>query len=93
MNAKTLKILWPVFLLFSLLTWLVYFGVWMAASYYVALSVLGLVSACLAFWILREHRFALRPAVLVILALVAGQWWLIEFLAVQILWSIKGFAP
>lgn len=93
MNTKKLKILWPVYALFALLTWFIYSGVWMVALYYLTLSVMGIVSAGLAFCILKEHRFALRPAVLVVLVLVVGQWWLIEFLTVQLLWSIKGFAP
>ncbi len=87
------KILWAGYGVLSLLTWFAYFGLWMLAFYYVILSVLAVICASLAIWILREYRFSFLPLVLVVLVFIAGQWWLIEFLVVQLIWNIKGFAP
>lgn len=93
MNAKTrMVVVWAVFWLTAILTWFVYSGGWMMVSYHVALSVLGIISACLAFWILKTNR-TWRSVILVVLGLVVGQWWLVEMSIMYVLWSVRGFAP
>lgn len=94
MNTKTqMIVLWGAFWLSAILTWVIYSGGWMMASYHVALSVLAIISACLAFWILKTNPFAWSSVALIVLGLVVGQWWLVEWLIVKILWSIRGFVP
>lgn len=93
MRAKPAAVVWAAFLLSVILTWIVYFGAWMAGSYYLILSILGIISVLAGLWVLIANRFAWRSVILVVLGLVIGQWWFIELMAVQIIWTLKGFAP
>lgn len=84
---------WVVFLLSAIVTWLVYLYAWTVGPYYLLLSVLGITSLCLGLWVLKQSRFVWHSTVLVVLGLIIGQWWLLEFLVVQVLWGNRGFAP
>jgi hypothetical protein len=95
MNAKPKlsAFLWSSYLIASLLTLLVYETAWEVRSYWMLLSLCGLLSSILAVKIVVHTGLRLWPILLVSLGLVVGQWWFIKFITVQILWSIKGFAP
>jgi hypothetical protein len=61
--------------------------------YYLGLSALGIVGLLSGIGILAATGRTRRSIVLVVLGLLIGQWWLMEILIVQAIWSIKGFAP
>ena len=85
--------LWFTFVAFSAATWLVYVRWWMFGWYYVALVGLALVNVMLSIWLLRKSHFKARPFAAVLLILIVGQWWAVEFFAVETLWRRSGFAP
>lgn len=93
LSTKPKMVGWIAFWLSVILTWLAYLYAWMVGPYYVLLSALGIISLCLGLWVLKESRFAWHSTVLVVLGLLIGQWWLIEFLVAQVLWGSRGFAP
>ena len=92
MTTTGRNIVWIVFGLTSILTWVVYLKLWMMPSYHVLLALLGVASVCLGLWLATTH-FVWRSVLLVVIGLVIGQWWLLERLVVQILWKFKGMAP
>lgn len=85
--------IWIMFGLVSLLTWIAYLNLSMLHSYRLILVVLAIVNVLLGMWLLIKAHFARRTVVLVGLGLVVGQWWLILWSGVLIIWSIRGFAP
>lgn len=88
------KVAWFVFWLFAIITLLVSERLSMLALYMVALYALAVISAGLGLWVLIMNRFAWHSVTLVMLGLIVGQWRMVEFLAMWILWSIgSGFAP
>ena len=93
MNAKARVALWVAFCLFSLLTLYVDLSAWMPESRSTLRLILGIISFILGLSILtiKEHRR--RSIVLVALGLTVGQWWLVKWAAVYVVWSINGFAP
>jgi len=56
-------------------------------------SILGISSGVLAALALKNSGFKLWAVASVAAGLLIGQWWFVESMAVQILWSIRGFAP
>ena len=88
-----LKILWFVLIVLGVASWLVHGELWMFAWRPPLMALLCLASIVVAITIAMKHGFALRPTVLVIVALVIGQWWPTVFAATLLLWSVGGFAP
>jgi uncharacterized membrane protein YqgA involved in biofilm formation len=93
MNLKRQISLWVPFVITSLLTVFVYTTLWAIRQYWVLLSLFGFLSAIFAVRILVHTGLRPWPIVWVVLGLVIGQWWLIEFGAAMLFWSIGGFAP
>lgn len=93
MNTKKQAVVWVAFWLSAVLTWIVYSALWMKGWYYLALSALGIISLFLGIGILATKGRTRRSIILIVLGLVIGQWWLIEMLIAQAIWSIRGFAP
>ncbi|MBI5462404.1 MAG: hypothetical protein HY941_09485 [Gammaproteobacteria bacterium] len=93
MNAKVRVALWVAFWLFSLLTLYVDLSTWLTESRSTVRLSLAVISLALGMSILtiKEHRR--RSIVLVTLGVIVGQWWLVKWAAVYVLWSINGFAP
>ena len=85
--------IWIVFLLTSILTWVVSSELWMMSTYLLILTVLGILSFCLGLWLVVSSHFTWRSILLVVIGLMIGQWWLLEQLIVQIIWKLKGMAP
>jgi len=56
----------------------------------IALAVISFILG-LSILTIKEHRR--RSMALVALGLIVGQWWLVTWAAVYVLWSINGFAP
>ncbi len=93
MNLKPQLSLWVPFVISSLLTLPVYATLWALGWYWVLLSLLGALSGILAARIFAHTGLRRSSVIGVALGLLVGQWWLIEFIATQILWYIRGFAP
>lgn len=87
------KIIWIVFILTSVLTWLVYSELWMVSLYYFVLSLLGIFCFCLGLCLVVSSHFSWHSILLVVIGLVIGQWWLLEQIVMQIIWKLKGMAP
>ena len=77
----------------SFLTLLIYATGWHTNGYWLLLSALGILSGVLGMMLLVHTGLRWKPLVAVILGLIIGQWWIIEFAAVQMIWSSRGFAP
>lgn len=84
---------WTAFILTGVGTWAVYLRAWMIGPYYILLSALGILSVGLAVWVVLSYQATWRTVILVVAGLLAGQWWLVEAIIVQGLWSITGLAP
>lgn len=93
MSINRQRILWAAFLLATLLTRLVDSMLWRAKWQFSALEVLGTISIILGVAIVAPKGRTARSVLLVFLALVVGQWWLIVEITVRIIWGIGGFAP
>jgi hypothetical protein len=93
MKARRHIILWAGFVLVALLTWIVYFELSMLHSYRSILLALTITNFIFGLWLLIANEFAWRTLILVVLGLVVGQWWLIIWAVVFLIWSIRGFAP
>src|SRR5689334_18978509 len=77
----------------SLLTFFVYLTAWHMSLYWTLLLSLCVTSGAFAAIILVRTRFSWRSCFGVALGLLIGQWWLVEFTLVQLLWHLRGFAP
>ncbi len=86
-------LVWGAFTVASLLTAIVYATLWSEKWYWVILSILGISSVVLAVMVLKRSGFIYWAVAGVALGLLIGQWWFVEFMAAQILWSVRGFAP
>ena len=86
-------LVWGAFTVASLLAALVYVTCWSMKIYWVILSILGIASVVLAILVLKRSEFKIWAVAGVAIGLLIGQWWFMEFIATQILWSMKGFAP
>lgn len=95
LKLKTCRLtpVWAGFVLVSVLTWLTYFNLSMLHSYRLMLIFLAVINLFLGVWILFAERFALRAVVFVVIGLVVGQWWLILWSIVFLIWGVKDFAP
>ena len=75
------------------MTFLAYNSLWAIDSYWVLLSILGILSSFFAVRVIWYEGLRIRQLALVIAGMILGQWWLIEIIVVRILWTIRGFAP
>lgn len=85
--------LWAPFVIASLLTSITYTALWEIGRYWALLSLLGVLSGALAARILARANSSRWSVSFVVLGLILGQWWFIEFVTMQLLWSIRGFGP
>ena len=91
-NAPIIRF-WATFLGIAVVTWIVYLTAWASSLYrpaLFALAIAALVVGALTLWKSKRRYWAL-PAV--VLGFVAGQWWLVESVATQVIWGTQGFAP
>lgn len=93
MNNSARLALWVPFVVASLSTVVVYVALWSVGWYWVLLSFLGVLCGFLAARILARSKQSRWSVWFVALGLVLGQWWVIEFVAMQVLWQIRGFGP
>lgn len=93
LKSRPPAFLWSPFVIVSLLTFLVHETAWAVGPYWKLLSLGGVLSSILAVRIVAHTGLRLRPVVFVVIGLIVGQWWFIEFMTAQLLWSIRGFAP
>jgi len=93
MNAKARVALWAAFWLFSFLTWLIDVSLWMMDWRSTLRFTFAIISFILAVGLLVNKERSRRSIALVVVGLVVGQWWLIQLVAVYIIWTIRGFAP
>ena len=92
MNIPNLrKAIWAVFWLFAILTLLASERLWMLASYDLILYTAAVINVGLGSYILISAPFAWRALILILLGLIAGQFRLIESLAMTVIWSFGGF--
>ncbi|MDO9166724.1 MAG: hypothetical protein Q7U13_11520 [Rhodoferax sp.] len=93
-NKSKNLLVWASFAAASTLSLIVDRSLWWAGqTYWVLLSLLAIASAILAFRVLARTGLKALPIAGVVLGLLIGQWWLIEFCATTALWRIRGFAP
>lgn len=88
-----MKLRYIIFGLTIVATWVVYSYAWMVELYYVILLIMAIISAGAALWVVSAKNFSTRIIVLTAVGWGIGQWWLIELVIVQFLWSKGGFAP
>ena len=93
MKRRRVIMLWVSFALVALLTWVVYLCFPSLHFYRFILLTLATINLLLGLWILIEAGFAWRRVFFVVLGLTLGQWWLIIWLLVFLVWCIRGFAP
>lgn len=82
---------WAPFIIASLLTIVVHETLWAKEQYWYFLSILGVVSVALGGRVLRQTGLKNWPVIGVVLGLITGQWWFIEFATMQVLWTFNGF--
>lgn len=92
-NTTKRTIVWILFWLSVVLTWVIYLKAWVMPSYYLILYALAALNCCLGALIVATDGFALRSMLLMVLGIAVGQWWLIERLVVQAIWGMSGLAP
>ncbi|MGZ0019897.1 hypothetical protein [Nitrosomonas sp. wSCUT-2] len=63
------------------------------SNFFLLLSVLALLHVIVSIVMIKENpdKFLLRLGAVVIF--ITGQWWLIELIAMLIIWNVRGFAP
>lgn len=93
MNWKSTINLWSPFVVVSALTLSVYMTLWESKWYWVALSMLGLLSMMLGARILASTGLRRLPVAGVFIGLFLGQWWFVEAAGMQIIWRVNGIAP
>lgn len=96
-NKITLQVsLWLPFWIISLLSLIctrVYWAWALIGHNYSPLIAMGIIAAALGIRILFYTGLRLWPAIGVIIGLIIGQSWLIEFLGAIFFWRFQGFAP
>jgi hypothetical protein len=90
MTRRIALLQWSAFVLVTVMTWLAYLHLWMVGPYYPTLSLLGLISVCLAMWIVRMQAFGRRQVILLAFVLIVAQWWLLEIIILQVVWRLGG---
>ena len=90
---KLRKLIWVVFWLLAILTWIASCKLWMMPSYELILSGLAIANLCLALWLVVLSNYSWSAILLAIIGLGFGQYWLVETIVMFIIWKIRGFAP
>jgi hypothetical protein len=85
--------IWTPFILISLLAFVFGETGYALSSYWIVLSVLGLIAAAFGYRAIWHSERRFLPVVIVLLGLFFGLWRLLGFLIVPLLWRWKGFAP
>ena len=87
------RVIWVAFIFISALAFV--FGElgYAMPDYWIVLSILGLLSLALGLVLVMNSRWKLVSITAVLLALVIGQWRLLGFLIIPLLWRHGGFAP
>jgi hypothetical protein len=93
MSRKSLSIAVALFVLASVLTLFMYATASHLKNYWLWLCSLGIASGVLGMAVLSLSGWRWKPMLLVTVGLIVGQWWLIEFMIVQVMWHAAGFAP
>lgn len=85
--------IWIGFGLTSALSWAAYY--WMSAlhAYTLILIFLIIINALLGCWIVYLENLAPRAIVAVVVGLLVGQWWIVVWSIVFLIWRLRGFAP
>lgn len=84
---------WVGFALASALSWAAYYWLSATPSYSSILISLAMVNFLLGLWIIYLENRAPRAIIAVIVGLVVGQWWMILWSIVFLVWHTRGFAP
>ena len=84
---------WVIFAAGSTLTWIIYTFMTGFGQYYELLSILGVLTFGFGIWVLQANAWTRRAIIIVVIGLLLGQWWFLEFSGVNVLWTIHGFAP
>lgn len=84
--------LWLSFWAASALSWIAYYWLPDAHSYTLML-ISAIANVFLGLWIIFLENRALRIIIAVIVGLVVGQWWMIVWSIVFLIWHVRGFAP
>jgi hypothetical protein len=77
----------------SLLTQLAFQTLWMNSRYTEILIVLGILTVFSSVLVFRYYGLRFWPTMAVIICLVIGQLWAVEFVFAWVAWSRHGFAP
>lgn len=91
-SAPTIRF-WATFVGIAVVTWIVYLTAWASSLYrpaLFALAIAALVVGVATVWRSKRRYWAL---VAVVVGFVAGQWWLVQSAAAQMIWGTQGFAP
>jgi hypothetical protein len=91
MIAKNSDLSWAMFCLLTILTSLVYEFGWAADNYQIYLSLLGIASLISATWLLFTVRLNWFSVLLVLIGLLAGQWWFAQGVLMRASWLFNGF--
>lgn len=83
--------MWGLFTATALLSQLVFQFGWTSTQYEVYLAMSGVLSLAAALWLLLKLKRRWTSYLLVFLGLVVGQWWFVEGVLAQAIWSIFGF--
>lgn len=79
------------FAILSLSTLLVYELAWATDGYQLYLGMLGALSVIAAAWVLFNTGLNWSSSLVILIGLLAGQWWFLEGLLIRFSWLINGF--
>ena len=65
----------------------------LGGTYWLVLVLLALVQIALSSVVFVASRGRLRIRLAVVGLLIVAQWWLIQMLAMQVVWRLRDFAP
>lgn len=91
-TRKAVSMMWATLVVLSALSVWVYMHAWSLDFYEVLLVTLGVASMLLAIGVVAISRPRVVSIPLATLAIVVGQWWFFERLAIYIVWMINGMA-
>jgi hypothetical protein len=85
--------IWIGFGLASALSWAAYYWPSALHSYTLILILLMIINVFLGCWIVYLEDLAPRAIVAVVVGLLVGQWWIVVWSIVFLIWWVRGFAP
>jgi cytochrome c biogenesis factor len=83
---------WGLFFTIVVLTKFVYLHGWFSDYYDFYLAALAITSVFLAIWILWKKSCTWKSILFITAGLIFGQWWFVEGILVNFIWSITGFS-